>query len=271
MTDASDVEGTCYRQLRFRSSNPRYRFDVALYLSPDERFLTTDLNDSTIDPSAAEKERIAALRRKLERNDGAASRGPADAPVTIVIFSDFPCPFCSQLAKGLASDILPSEGDRIRVVFRNFSLEMHTWARQAAEIASGARKQGDLYSWKVHDYIFDPRREIRPADLKEQLVKFMGDGNFDTERFQACLDERRMSAEIEKDLALGNEAGVGATPIGPSRSARSSVNCPVIAPNPTAPAGTEQSTRFADSENRLEYKPRNCVPVRWIPKLRRID
>jgi len=86
--EVSNVEGTCYRRLRFSIVGDGQASDVELYLSPDRRFLTRDLADTHLDPEEEEARKARQLLTGLTEGRF-ASRGPADAPVTIVVFSDF--------------------------------------------------------------------------------------------------------------------------------------------------------------------------------------
>ena len=137
---------SCFRQLSFSSQDQRRPFQLSLIASPDLRFLTKEIFDVSIDPLEEERKKQKALISDLAR-PGGATLGDKAAPVTINLFSDFQCPFCSQMAQGLTKDILPIEGDRVRLVFRNFPLSMHPWARPAAEAAECAHQQGDKYFW----------------------------------------------------------------------------------------------------------------------------
>jgi protein-disulfide isomerase len=214
VSEVSAVEGTCFRKLRFSARNPEHPFLMDLVASPDFRFLTRELLDSRVDPLAQgeEKRLDAATLEALTRGDF-PSVGPKSAPVTLTLFFDFECPFCAQMASGLMKDILPAQGDRVRVLFRNFPLEMHPWARPAAEAAACAAQQGNRYFWNLHDFLFDHQKEIKPDSLTtkvdEQAAKWSG---FDVAKFDTCVAKRDTAAQIDRDLAFGREAGVSGTP-----------------------------------------------------------
>jgi protein-disulfide isomerase len=136
-----------------------------------------------------------------------------DAPVTLTLFPDFQCPYCAQMAASLAKDILPSQGDKVRLEFRYFPLAMHQWARPGAEAAACAQEQSVKYFWAMHDYFFEHQRELNPGNLRQRLLEYAkGLADFDSARFEKCLDERRTAARVEEDIALGKEIGVNATP-----------------------------------------------------------
>src|SRR5690606_14570992 len=91
------------------------------------------------------------------------SRGPADAPVTIVEFSDFECPFCGR-ANPTIEQVEKAYPDQVRVVFRDFPLPMHPHARKAAEAGHCANEQGKF--WELHDKMFANQRALGVDDLK---------------------------------------------------------------------------------------------------------
>ena len=206
--ELSFVEGSCYRKLRFTSAGTGRPFRMELIASPDLRFLTRELLDSHADPAEEAKREARAIAASLTKGNP-ATRGPKDAPVTMVLFSDFQCPFCSQMAMGLTRDILPSDGDKIRLVFRQFPLPMHPWARAAAEATACARAQGEKYFWTLHDYIFSHQREITADNM---LATLSEQADFDRDRFKSCVQSKETAAEIDQDVALGNELKVTGTP-----------------------------------------------------------
>src|SRR5258708_3901326 len=89
--DESFVSSTCFRKLEFKSADPKRKFKTELYLSPDLRFLTSELLDSSIDPVAEESRKQQALEGALT-NGSFPSRGPQDARVSVTIVPDFQCP-----------------------------------------------------------------------------------------------------------------------------------------------------------------------------------
>src|SRR5450631_2791186 len=103
---------------------------------------------------------------KLLPKDG-FSFGPSDAPVNIILFSDFQCPYCSQLAKTMRQDLPKKYGDKVRVTFVEFPLSaIHPWARAAAESAQCLGAQNPAAFWAFHDWIFDHQKETTPANLR---------------------------------------------------------------------------------------------------------
>jgi protein-disulfide isomerase len=182
-----------------------------MFASPDLRFLTRELLDSTVDPVVEERQKAEALAEGLTRGNLPA-RGDRSAPITIAVFSDFQCPYCARLAAAM-KDLTPEETEKVRLVFHNFPLPMHPWARPAAEVARCAQEQGDAYFWALHDFMFDHQKDLTRDNLLGKLAGVTRDlKGFDQGKFATCVVERRTEAEIEQEVAFAQQNGVNATP-----------------------------------------------------------
>jgi protein-disulfide isomerase len=136
---------------------------------------------------------------------GRPARGPDDAPIRIVEFSDFECPFCLS-ANPTIAQVLETYGDRIRLVYRHFPLTIHPNARPAAEAAACAAAQGQF--WRYHDRLFGDQTQLEEADLKRHAAEL----GLDAPAFDACVDGRRYRQDVDADIAAGAAAGVSGTP-----------------------------------------------------------
>ncbi|HUB42144.1 MAG TPA: thioredoxin domain-containing protein [Streptosporangiaceae bacterium] len=133
-------------------------------------------------------------------------RGPADAPVTVLEYGDFECPYCRGAFRDvrLLVDQHPAE---IRFVFRNFPIpELHPHAEQAAEAAEAAAAQGNY--WAMHDLLLQPYSHL---DV-DSLVTYAEAIGLDIPRFRRDLTDRAYAARIERDIEEGTRNGVNATP-----------------------------------------------------------
>jgi protein-disulfide isomerase len=133
------------------------------------------------------------------------SKGPADAPVTIVEFSDFQCPYCARVVPTL-KQIEQRYGDKVRVVFRDLPLPNHREAPKAAEAATCANEQGRF--WALHDLMFQNQQKLAVADLKQHAAT----AGLDAAKFAECLDSGRHAAEWQQDAADAQSYGVQSTP-----------------------------------------------------------
>jgi protein-disulfide isomerase len=134
----------------------------------------------------------------------APRRGPAGAPVTIVEFSDYQCPYCKRAAPTVR-EVLNRYGDQVSLVFKDLPLSIHPYAAKAAEAARCAGEQGRY--WDYHDALF-AAPALNEAIL-EELARSMG---LDTPRFQDCLASRRQRAAVEADARQAQELGISGTP-----------------------------------------------------------
>jgi protein-disulfide isomerase len=133
-------------------------------------------------------------------------RGPADAPVTVLEYGDYECPFC----RGAARDVhrlLDSRPGMIRFVFRNFPIpQLHPHAEQAAEAAEAAAAQGRF--WQMYELLLTPSSQL---DLGS-LLDYAAGLDVDLDRFRADVVGRAYAGRIERDVAEGIRNGVNATP-----------------------------------------------------------
>lgn len=209
--EISFLNSTCYRQLRFKSDSPRAAFRLDLVLSPDLRFMARELLDSNVDPIKEAREKREAFTAGLLGGTHPVL-GPEKAPTTLVIFSDFQCPYCSRAA-GLLREVLATDQENLRVVYRFFPLPMHPWARAAAEAAACSAEQGNNYFWALHDFMFEHQKELNPENLTAKLIEQSKSlANFDSSKFLSCLAERKMAARVDEDMAFATENNIHATP-----------------------------------------------------------
>jgi len=137
--------------------------------------------------------------------DDDPARGEANAPVTIVEFTDFQCPACAAMHPVL-EEVLKSYGNKVRFVVRDFPLNQHEWARKAAEAANAANAQGKFFEYIA--VLFKNQKALDVPSLK----KYATEVGLDRARFDAALDRGVYAAEVNKDVQDGEIYGVGSTP-----------------------------------------------------------
>lgn len=130
--------------------------------------------------------------------------GPPTAPIMIIEFSDYECPFCKR-AEPAMEQVLNTYKDKIKFVYRHYPLPFHQHARPASEAALCANAQGKY--WEYHKKVF------ASASLTEDTLKQIGkDVGLDAAKFDTCLKNHEMAKEIDKDLEDGQSVGVNGTP-----------------------------------------------------------
>jgi protein-disulfide isomerase len=144
-------------------------------------------------------------KRVAVDSSGHPALGPASAPITIVEFSDFQCPFCRATEPTL-KELRSKYGDKIRLVYMDYPLPMHAHALDAARAARCAGEQGKF--WPYHDALFADQQKLSPADLKA-TAQTLG---LDTGKFDGCLDQSKYTEQVNHDEAQGKQIGINGTP-----------------------------------------------------------
>jgi protein-disulfide isomerase len=139
-------------------------------------------------------------------NEKAPALGKSEAPVTLVEFSDFQCPFCQSAAPTL-KQVEQKFGDKVRIVYRQFPLtNIHPFAFKAAEASLCANEQGKF--WQLHDVMFEDQKKLSVSDLKQTARRLGMDGK----KFDGCLDSGRYVEQVQNDQKEGSRIGVTGTP-----------------------------------------------------------
>jgi len=144
-------------------------------------------------------------RADVAVSDQDMTRGPADAPVRIVEFTDYQCPYCGRAQETL-KQVKDTYGDQVRFVFKDLPLKMHPSARMAAEAARCAGDQGAF--WELHDWLFDHAAEIS----RESVLQAAADLGLDADALAACLDEGRHTEAVDASIEQAERLGVSSTP-----------------------------------------------------------
>jgi protein-disulfide isomerase len=146
------------------------------------------------------------IQRVSVSTDGDPSIGPEDAPVTIVEFSDYQCPYCKVWYDQTYDQLMANYPGKIRFVYRDLPLPMHSEAIPAAEAADCAGEQGAY--WKYHDALFSGQYTLGRTAYEQ----YAADLGLDTTAFTACLDDHRYQAEIKANAADAARLGLTGTP-----------------------------------------------------------
>jgi protein-disulfide isomerase len=137
---------------------------------------------------------------------GARSLGPPEAPVTMVEFSDYHCPFCKR-AEETVAQLLSRYGNKVRLVFKDFPIDqLHPQARKAHEAAGCAADQGMF--WEYHRLLFASTPKATPTALKASAEQ----AGLDLSTFDQCIAQGKHQATVQKEIDEGWSLGVSATP-----------------------------------------------------------
>ena len=136
---------------------------------------------------------------------GSPFKGTADAPVTIALFTDFQCPYCARIVP-LLNQVLEKNQGKVKLVFKNFPLNNHQFARKAATAALAAGRQGKF--WELHDRLFQNYNRLNDQVVQEQAQQL----GLDMQKFEKDMNDPQIAQVINQDLQEGAKAGVRGTP-----------------------------------------------------------
>ncbi|HEY6443400.1 MAG TPA: thioredoxin domain-containing protein [Candidatus Acidoferrales bacterium] len=175
-----------------------------VYVSKDGKtLLRGEIFDMGTDPFAANRAKIHV--------DGSPTKGPADASVTLVEFSDFECPHCRALWSAMKA--VEARYPQIRIVYKDFPLtNIHPWAQTAALGGRCAFEQSPAAFWKVEDSIFDNQDALTPENVWDKLVEFATGAGLNADAFKACLASPEAAKAVDASHAEGVALGVDSTP-----------------------------------------------------------
>jgi protein-disulfide isomerase len=137
--------------------------------------------------------------------DGAPFIGPKDARVTLIEFSDFQCPYCAQAVASLRA-VLKAYPSQVKLIFKQYPLDMHSQAALAAAAALAAHRQGKF--WQLHDAMFADRTHLS----RKTILAMAGAVGLDTKRFEQDWDSAAVKQAVAREQTEGDKAGVEATP-----------------------------------------------------------
>jgi protein-disulfide isomerase len=190
---------------RFASAKERVNDQIKNHLSQQNQAQTTEAFVESLKKTYPVVSNLKPLRFKIEA-DGYPAKGPNNAPVTIIEFSDFQCTYCQVIAATLQR-IVTDFGNSVRVVYRQCpNQQNHPNAEKAAEASLCAHEQGKF--WEMHDLMFQDMNNLKVEDLKAKAAKL----GLAKEAFDACLDSNRFEARVKKDYIEALQFGISSTP-----------------------------------------------------------
>jgi protein-disulfide isomerase len=180
--------------------------DIHYFLSKDgKKVFKADVYDINKSPFQANLDKLNVK--------GAPSLGPANAPITVVVFSDFQCPMCRQEAEVVHKSITEAFPTQVRVYFRDFPLEsLHNWARPAAVAGRCVYKQNPAAFWDYHDWIYENQTYIGLDNLNSKLQEFATTKGLDGMQLSRCIESKATDAEVKASMAIGSSLSINSTP-----------------------------------------------------------
>ena len=143
----------------------------------------------------------------------APALGSADAPLKLVVFSDFQCGYCRRNAKVLHDEALPAFGGDLQIIYKDFPLDpIHPWAKTAAIAGRCVYKQKPEAFWTLHEWIFGHQEQITAENVKPKMLEFAKSHALAAAPLQACMDARATAAEVEQSESEAHTLGVNSTP-----------------------------------------------------------
>jgi protein-disulfide isomerase len=206
VTKLEPAEMAGWRKGHMEAALGEQKQDVLFYVTNDGRYLFRgEAIDLTVDPFVALMQKI-----KLE---GEPTRGPADAKVTVVEYSDFQCPYCGRAWEIFEKEVYPQYKDSVRFVFKQMPLtQIHPWAEDAAVASECALQQGNDQFWKLYDGLFARQGEITKDNLPAKVEEIATAGGLDVPQLKECLAGRKTIDAVKADQAEAASVGVNSTP-----------------------------------------------------------
>jgi protein-disulfide isomerase len=190
---------------------------IASGVKPDQVYVQLSNENKAKAPPPQDKAKQGPDQKKPEQDDksvwkvpvgSSPVRGNKDALVTLVIFSDFQCPFCSRVEPTLA-ELEKTYGDKLRIVWKNSPLPFHPRAEPAAELAWEARaEKKDAGFWAAHDMLFKNQQKIGDDDL----LGYAKELGLDVDKVKAAITDHKYKKDFQVDMDLGEDIQASGTP-----------------------------------------------------------
>jgi protein-disulfide isomerase len=173
--------------------------------SPDLKYVVFgDVTDTSIDPAKA-------VMGKMNLKDE-PFKGPKDAKVVLVEYSDFQCPFCKRGYDTVEQQILKNYDGKVKFYFRSFPLSFHPWAQPAAVAAECAKMEKAEAFWPVYQGFFEHQQDVNPGNVKDKATEYLKDSKIDMAKWNDCFDNKKSLDRVNAQQTEGAGLGVTGTP-----------------------------------------------------------
>jgi len=178
---------------------------VSFIATPDLKYVVFgNVEDVTVDPSKAIMDKISLK--------GEPHKGPENAKVTIVEYSDFQCPFCSKGYQTIEKQVLANYGDKVKFYYKNYPLPFHPWAKKGAVAAACAKEQKPDAFWKLYSSFFENQAQMTKDNVKQKATEYLADQKIDMAKWNDCVDNNKSLPQVKAQMAEGGTVGVRGTP-----------------------------------------------------------
>ena len=193
-------------EVNVRASAGEAAQDVPFYISKDgQRIIQGAVFDVAENPFKSDLDKL--------KTDSQPNFGTPGAPVVLVLFSDFQCPYCKEEAKMLRTNILSAYPKEVRVYFKDMPLvQIHPWAKPAAIAGRCVYKQNPAAFWEYHDWIYEHQSEMTLENLRPKVMEFAQGKEIDALQLGRCIDTKASEAEVDKSVTEGRELKINGTP-----------------------------------------------------------
>jgi protein-disulfide isomerase len=195
-----------FYEVRIRGSQGNASQEETFYVSQDgQKIVRGTVFDLAQNPFKAELDKI--------KTEYQPSIGTPGAPVVIVEFSDFECPYCREQARMLHENLLKTYPKEVRLYFLDFPLEsLHPWAKPAAMAGRCIFHQNAGAFWDYHDWIFQHQDEVTPDNVKSKVLEFASGKGIDQAQLGRCIDTKATEEEVAKTREEGKSLEINSTP-----------------------------------------------------------
>jgi protein-disulfide isomerase len=207
VSDATASEVPGFKDVTVHASMGPQTQDIKFLISNDgSKILQATVYDVNHNPFHSDLDKIKTL--------GSPNYGTENAPVVIVAFSDFECPYCREEAKMLRENLLKAYPTQVRYYLKTFPLEsLHPWARAGAIASRCASKQSDAAFWSYHDWIFEHQAEITADNLKDKVGEWAKTAQgVDPLQLNSCMASKETEPIVNADLEMGHKLDINGTP-----------------------------------------------------------
>ncbi len=149
--------------------------------------------------------------KKLHLGDH-ATLGPTGAPITIIEFADFECPYCARAFGEIETLVNTSHKGQVRLIWKNFPLTEHPWAEQAAVAAECARQQNPTAFWQFAGDLYRDQNDITPQNLRDHIDGYARSLGLDGKALDACMLGKEAEARVQQDIKDAQEVRINSTP-----------------------------------------------------------